>query len=69
MKDFFVLLLKLNGVILLLLSLLVLSQIWFESFSDKDMFNKIIASYIVIIVNFAVLSTVAKNAKKAESDE
>ena len=64
MKDFFILLLKINGVILLLLSIIVLTQIWFEPIGEKGVFNKIWGSYLVIIINFLVLSGVIKHHGK-----
>ncbi len=66
MQKFFLLLLKINGVILLLLSIVILAQIWFEPFSGKDLFSRIIGSYFVVVVNFLVLSSVISNAHKLE---
>ncbi len=64
MKDFFILLLKINGAILVLLSIVILAQIWFEPIDGKDIFKKIWGSYLVIIVNFFVLSGVIKHVEK-----
>lgn len=69
MKHFFLNLLKANGVILLLLSVGILLQLWTEIFNNDAMFRKIIASYIVIIVNFLVLSTVYRHVEKLENEK
>ena len=74
MQNFFLQLLKINGLILIGISLVILFQIWFEPISSNDMFKKIMASYFIVIINFIVLSTTYKhfdnitktNAEKSE---
>ena len=69
MQKFFLLLLKINGVILLLLSLVIVAQLWFSPMSNSDFFGKVIGSYLVVIVNFYVLATVSKQATRIESKD
>lgn len=68
MKNFFLQLLKANGVILLLLSVGILLQLWTEIFNNDAMFRKIIFSYVIIVVNFIVLSTVYRHVESLENE-
>ena len=68
MKNFFLQLLKANGVILLLLSVGILLQLWTEIFNNDAVFRKIIGSYLIIVINFIVLSTVYRHVEKLENE-
>lgn len=69
MKNFFILLLKINGILLLLLSVAILVQIWTDAISNKELFGKIVGSYCIIIVNFFVLSSVNKHIEKLDTKD
>ena len=66
--NFFDILLKLNGIILLFLSVLIISEIWLDNFDDNDFFSKILVSYAIIFVNFWVLTVMAKRTNDIGTD-
>lgn len=66
MQNFFLNLLKFNGLLLILMSFVIIFQIWFEPIDDNGTFTKIWWSYVIIIVNFLILSTTYKHFDNIE---
>ncbi len=68
-KKFFVWLICLNGLITIVLSMVILADIWTHIFSDDtDTFMKIVVSYIILLLNFSIFGTMYAKIKDRGTD-
>lgn len=56
-------------IMTILLSIIILANIWFPEYFDEEFFWKMIGTYFVLVLSTAVISKMADALKKMSSDE